>query len=205
MNYQEFRKAFFDLACFTPNQVYAWQPGFDKNNLLNWVKKGSLIKLRNGFYSFPEYLAEPGFELFIANRIYRPSYISLHSALSFYGMIPEAVVQISSVTSLKTAGFVNPFGSYSYKSIRAELMFGYDLKPFSKSRSLLIAQAEKALLDLLYLNPYYDNKEEMEALRLDEDFMQDSLNVELLRDYTAKFRNRALGKRLELLIKTYGL
>jgi predicted transcriptional regulator of viral defense system len=90
MNFQEFRNAFYELALFTPSQVYSWQPGFDKNNLLNWVKKGFLLKLRNGLYTFPEYLAEPGFGLHIANRIYRPSYISLHSALSFYGMIPEA-------------------------------------------------------------------------------------------------------------------
>lgn len=205
MNYQKFRKAFFDLAIFTPNQVYAWQVGFDKNNLLNWVKKGLLIKLRNGYYSFPEYLTEPGFELFIANRMYRPSYISLHSALSFYGMIPEAVVQVTSVSSLKTASFVNQFGSFSYKSIRPDLMFGYDLKPFLKDRSMMIASAEKALLDLLYLNPYYNSKEEMEALRLDEDYLRNNLNLELLKDYNAGFRHQALGRRLGLLIKTYNL
>lgn len=205
MNYQEFRKAFYEFAVFTPSQVYSWQPGFDKNNLLNWVKKGFLLKLRNGFYSFPEYLTEPGFGFHIANRIYRPSYISLHSALSFYGMIPEAVVQITSVTTLKTADFVNRFGTFSYKSIRPDLMFGYDLKPYSKGRSLLIAQAEKALLDLLYLNPYYNNNQEMEALRLDEDFMHGDLSIELLREYASKFKNRALEKRLELLLKAYAL
>jgi predicted transcriptional regulator of viral defense system len=205
MNYQEFRKTFFDLACFTPNQVYAWRPDFDKNNLLNWVKKGYLIKLRNGFYSFPEYLAEPGFDLFIANRIYRPSFISLHSALSFYGMIPEAVVQITSVTTLKTVGFVNHFGTFSYQSIHPGLMFGYDLKPHGKNRSLMIAQAEKALLDLLYLNPFYNSHEEMEALRFDEDFMHDDLDVTRLKEYAVKFKNLALEKRLELLIKAYDL
>jgi predicted transcriptional regulator of viral defense system len=205
MNFQEFRKVFYELALFTPSQVYAWQPGFDKNNLLNWVKKGFLLKLRNGHYTFPEYLTEPGFGLHIANRIYRPSYISLHSALSFYGMIPEAVVQITSVTTLKTADFVNSFGTFSYKSIRPHLMFGYDLKPISKGRSLLIAQAEKALLDLLYLNTYYDSKEEMEALRLDEDFMQGNLNIVLLREYAGKFENRALERRLKLLLKACAL
>lgn len=205
MNYQEFRNALFELACFTPNQVYAWQPHFDKNNFGRWIKKGMLIKLRNGYYCFPEYLAEPNFAFYIANRIYRPSYISLHSALSFYGLIPEAVVQITSVATQKTAGFVNPFGRYSYKTIKPDLMFGYDQKPFSKGRTLLIAQPEKALLDLLYLCPFYNTKKELEALRLDDDYMQESLDVEILRNYTAKFRSKAMGTRVELLTNTYGL
>jgi len=205
MNYQKFRNALFELACFTPNQVFARQPGFDKNNIGRWVKKGMLIKLRNGHYCFPEYLAEPNFALYIANRIYRPSYISLHSALSFYGIIPEAVVQITSVATLKTAGFVNQFGTYAYKTIKPDMMFGYDQKPFLKGRTLLIAQPEKALLDLLYLYPFYNTKKELEALRLDDDFMKDTLNVEILRNYTAKFSSQALGKRVELLLNIYGL
>ncbi len=205
MSYQEFRNTYFDQVCFTTAQIYTRQPAFDKNNLGRWVKKGFLVRLRNGVYCFPEYQHEPGFEFFIANRMYRPSYVSLHSALAFYGLIPEAVVQISSVTSLKTTNFVNPVGTFNYQTVQPDLMFGYDLKPFSKSHTILLAQAEKAILDLLYLNPYYDSSDEMEALRLDEDIIHESLNPDKLKEYSAKFRNRALGKRVELLIKTYGL
>jgi hypothetical protein len=52
----------------------------------------------------------------------------LHTALAFYGIIPEAVVQVTSVTSLKTASFRNEFGEYSYKNVKENLMFGYELK-----------------------------------------------------------------------------
>ncbi len=205
MNFLEFRTAMFDLACFSIHQVYAWRPDFDRNNFSRWTKKGLLVRLRQGYYSFPEYKSMPDFSLYFANRIYRPSYVSLHTALAFYGMIPEAVIQISSVTSLKTANFTNEFGEFSYKSVRAELIFGYDLKPLADGRTLQMAKPEKALLDLLYLYPFYNTKQELEELRLDEDFMQDELDCILLLDYASRFQNNALDKRLQLLLKTYNI
>jgi predicted transcriptional regulator of viral defense system len=205
MNYLEFKNRMFDLGCFNTHQVYAWKPDFGRNNFVRWVKKGLLIRLRQGFYTFPEYINKPDFTLFIANRIYRPSYISLHTALAFYGIIPEAVVQVTSVTSLKTTSFQNEFGEYEYKSVRKELMFGYDIKPITGGRSLKLAQPEKALLDLLYLYPFYRTEQEMENLRLDEDFLQDELNLPRLEDHLLKFKSKALHKRVKLLKNTYGL
>ena len=61
------------------------------------MKKGLLVRLRQGYYTFSEYLASSDHVYFFANRIYKPSYISLHTALSFYGIIPEAVGSITSV------------------------------------------------------------------------------------------------------------
>jgi len=205
MNFQEFRIAFNDLACVSTNQVLAWYPGFDKNNLGRWVKKGFLVKLRNSYYCFPEYLNKPGFSFYIAGIIYRPSYISLHSALSYYGLIPEAVVQITSVSSLKTASFTNICGTFLYKTLKPELMFGYDLKSYSNSWTVHLAQPEKALLDLLYINPYYNTQQELELLRLDEDIMQENLNVDLLKDYVSKYKNHSLEIRVSMLLKAYSL
>ena len=203
MNYLEFKDKLFDLGCFTPDQVYAWMPDFNRNNLLQWTKKGLLVKLRRGLYTFAEYKRKPDYALYFANRIYKPSYVSLHTALSFYGMIPESVVQFTSVTSLKTAAFVNDFGEYSYMSLREDLMFGYDLKPLTDGRTLQLAQPEKALLDLLYLYPFYNTPQELEELRLDEDFMQDELNYPRLEEDQARFRNKALDKRVNLLKTIY--
>lgn len=205
MNYLEFKNRMFDLGCFNTHQVYAWKPDFDRNNFVRWTKKGLLLRLRQGYYTFPEYKSNPDITLFFANRIYRPSYISLYTALAFYGIIPEAVVQITSVTSLKTANFRNDIGEYEYKSVREELMFGYDVKPVANGKSLQLAQAEKALLDLLYLYPFYNTEKEMENLRLDEDFLQDDLNLKTIENYTLRFRNKALEKRVKLLKNTYGL
>ncbi|MEA5128156.1 MAG: hypothetical protein VB074_08240 [Proteiniphilum sp.] len=205
MTFLEFKNKMFDLACFNIYQIYAWQPDFDRNNLTRWTKKGYLVRLRQGYFAFSEYKNKPDYSLYFANRIYRPSYISLHTALAFYGIIPEAVVQISSVTSLKTASFANDFGEYSYNNVKENLMFGYGLKLMADNRTIQFAVPEKALLDLLYLYPFYNNEQELEELRLDEDYLQDDLSKDLLMDYCAKFQNKALDGRIRLLFKTYGL
>ena len=205
MSYLEFKNRMFSLGCFNIHQVYAWQPGFDRNNFVRWSKNGLLIRLRQGYYTFPEYKGKSDFTLYFANRIYRPSYVSLHTALSFYGMIPEAVVQITSVTSLKTASFTNNFGEYDYKSIKQDLMFGYNLKPIADGKTLQLARPEKALLDLLDLYPFYNTRKELEDLRLDEDFLQDDLDRKILEEYTLKYKNKALENRVQIMINTYGL
>src|SRR5659263_469529 len=179
MNYLDFKSQMFDTGCFSVHQVYALQPDFDRNNFMRWIKRGLLIRLRQGYYTFPEYLNKPDFSLYFANRMYKPSYVSLHTALAFYGMIPEAVVQITSVTSLKTTTFTNPFGSFSYNNVREGLIFGYDLKPIADGRTIQLAKPEKALLDLLYLFTFYNSKDDMEELRLDDAFMQDAFDWEL--------------------------
>ena len=195
----------FDLACFSINQVYTWRPDFNRNNLSRWTKKGMLISLRQGYFTFPEYKVKRDYYYFFANRIYRPSYISLHTALAFYGMIPEAVMQITSVTSLKTASFKNELGEYSYKTVNENLMFGYELRPMENGRAIQFASPEKALLDLLYLYPAYKTEKELEDLRLDDDFLHDNLNKPLLLEYLARFKNRALEQRVKLLLSITGL
>ena len=205
MDYLNFKNTFFDKVCFSSHQIHSRYAGFNNNNLTRWVKKDLLVKLRNGYYAFPEYLEEPASQFYIANRIYRPSYISLHSALSFYGFIPEAVVQVTSVTPLKTVEFRNRFGTFSYKSVQPSLMFGYDQKPFIKSITILMAQPEKALLDLLYLYPFYNTNSELKALRFDEDIMQELVNLERLNNYAEQIKSKALSKRVKLMIETYFL
>ena len=205
MNYTEFRNKMYPLACFNINQVYAWDPGFNRNNLPRWVAKGLLIRLWQGFYTFPEYKGKADFPYYFANRMYNPSYISIHTALAFYGIIPETVVQITSITSLKTAFFSNSFGDYSYKTVQDDLMFGYDLRPVNDEQMFAFATPEKALLDLLYIYPFYNTVKEIEELRLDEDFLQEDLKKEVLIEYLIRFKNKALEKRARLLLDSYRL
>lgn len=63
--------------------------------------------MRNEYYAFLEFRQVPESARVVIRIIYKPSYISLHSALCLYGMIPEEVVQLTSVTTLKTAKFEN--------------------------------------------------------------------------------------------------
>ncbi|MGN1236633.1 MAG: hypothetical protein ACI4TS_04230 [Bacteroidaceae bacterium] len=213
VGYIEFKERLLPEGCFSIYQTKSFFPSFDRNSLTRWTKKGLLVRLRQGWYAFPETIQRTDFSRYIAGKIYRPSYISLHTALSIYGMIPEAVTSITSVTTLKTTRFENDFGQYSYQNIKPELFFGY--KPMmlppnksvvnSPSAAWMLATPEKALLDLLYLYPFYNNEEELEQLRLDEDFMDEDLDKELLNMYLEKIKNNALELRVKKLLKIYAL
>ena len=205
MDFLTFRERMYPMGCFNINQVLLWEKDFDRNNLTRWCCKGLLVKLRNQYYAFPEYRQVPDFSRYVANRIYMPSYISLHSALSFYGIIPEEVVQLTSVTTLKTAKFENAFGTFHYQNVKTPLFFGYEMKTMQNGRGLLFATPEKALLDLLYLNPYYKTVHDMEELRLDEDFLQSEFNWGRLHDYLAQIGSKTLTQRVKRLLKAYGL
>lgn len=205
MDFWQLRNQFYNLVCFNINQVYAWRPNFEKTNLTRWVKQNYIIKLRNSWYSFPEYLETPNIQHFISNKIYSPSYISLHSALAFYGIIPEAIVRTTAVSSLKKMSFENAFGSFSYQQILPELMFGSEQKIFLNKHSLIFATPEKAILDLLYLYPQYTTEQEIRDLRFDEEFMQEDLNLERLYEFTERFQSKILRKRVNTLLKIYDL
>ncbi len=205
MNFIEFRNRFQSLACFTTNQVYARYPSFNWNNLGRWVRRGYLVRLRQGYYAFPEYRESTDFALWFANIIYKPSYVSLHTALSFYGIIPEAVSKITSVTTLKTMTFSNVFGEYVYKNIKPDMMFGYDLREMEGGRRLLFATPEKAIIDLLYLYPFYNTETEIEELRLDESYMESDLDRVRLMEYCGRIGSKALNKRINLVRKVHDI
>jgi predicted transcriptional regulator of viral defense system len=147
---------------------------------------------------------QPNFAFFLSNFIYKPSYISLHTALAFYGIIPEAITHITAVSSLKTADFQNDVAQFSYKKIKPDLFFGYEQKPFG-DRTISIATPEKAILDLLYLYPFYNTESEIENLRFDEDFVRNELNAGKLALYMDKFDNKKMEKRVEIFRKLYNI
>ncbi len=202
---QRFRKLFLPMGCFTGEQVRLWQPGFCRDNFVRWIAAGEILRLKRNLYTFPEYLQIPDSALFFANRIYRPSYVSLHTALHFHGIIPEEVVQFTSVSTLKTASFRNAFGTYAYHHVSASYMFGYELKQAEGQVPFVIHMAtpEKALIDLLHLYPEYGTVEDMHNLRLDADFMESGINRERLLDYENRIHSPALTKRLNLLREAY--
>ena len=114
-------------------------------------------------------------------------------------------MQTTSVTSLKTAYFANDLGEYSYKSVKEQLMFGYEIKSMADNRAIQFASPEKALLDLLYLYPFYNSEQELAELRLDEDYLHSDLNLSLFKTFTNKFQSKPLTHRAGLLLKTYDL
>ncbi len=84
-------------------------------------------------------------------------------------------------------------------------MFGYTSEKSNLTTmwSMLLATPEKALLDLLYLNPQYNTEADMQELRLDSDFMQEELNVTRLDEYLSRFISKALETRVSCLKGAY--
>lgn len=161
--------------------------------------------LRQGWYAFADYLQQPDYARYFAGKMCAPSYISLHTALSFYGIIPEAVVEITSVTTQKTCRYENAFGQFSYQTIKPRLFWGFEPKTMRDGKQYMMATPEKAIIDLLYLYPHYSTLDEMRELRFDEDWMCEELNKERLIEYTERIGSNALIRRVKLLLKAYDL
>lgn len=167
-------------------QIYDYQ-------LTRWVKKGYLLKLKNGIYAFNrDYEKIKGEE--VASVLYQPSYLSLESALSSYGFIPEMVYAYISVTAKINRTFDNKFGHFIYRHVKSELFWGYREVKTNAGR-YLIAEPEKAILDYLYLNLSKINSEsDFENLRFNEDRLSETLNREKFLRYLQAFEIKKLKR-----------
>ena len=205
MTYVQFYNEWHRLTCFSVAQVRAIYPDFHRGNFVQWQRAGYIVPLRQGWYAFSDYIQQADSARFIAGKICAPSYISLHTALSFYGIIPEAVVEITSVTTQKTCRYENAFGQFSYQTIRPRLFWGFEPKTMRDGKQYMMATPEKAIIDLLYLYPQYSSIDEMRELRFDEDWMREELNKERLLEYAGRINSPTLNKRIHILLKAYEL
>lgn len=208
VSFMEFKSRAFPCGCLSVYTTGVLFKDFDRNNLTRWVEKGLLLRLRRGWYAFPEHIKYPDFSRYVAGQIYGPSYISLQTALNIYGIIPEAVTDIMSVTARKTAHFDNAFGRYFYQTVRREMIFGF--KPVTMpgapdfpARDWWLALPEKAILDFLYLYPFYKTEQDMLELRFDEWFMAEELDRERLGSYLERMQCKALERRVNTLLRAY--
>ena len=146
MNFYEFKNENLARCCFSVYGLADAKRGSIASNLSRWTSEGKLIKLRKGWYAFPERTIDHSDRMFIANSIYSPSYVSLFSALAYYEMIPEAVNSVSNVSTLKTADFTSTAGTFSYRKVKPGLFFGYEVISSPRRVPYMMATAEKALL-----------------------------------------------------------
>ncbi|HVA67074.1 MAG TPA: type IV toxin-antitoxin system AbiEi family antitoxin domain-containing protein [Elusimicrobiota bacterium] len=114
--------------------------------LIRYTRQGLLCRLKRGLYAVKARMPSTWV---IANRLYRPSYVSLSSALSYYGLIPETVYAVTSVTTKSTREFEARGVSYSYRTIKRSAFSGYRSVEIN-GESVLMAEKEKALADYLY-------------------------------------------------------
>lgn len=147
------------------------------------------IKLRNGLYGLK---SDSPTELEIANRLYRPSYVSFEYALAHYRIIPEAVYTITSATSKITREFTAQGKSYEYYRIKKRAYRGYRLVKTAQS-TVLIAEPEKALVDYLY---FVDLKRKT----LNERLNVRNINKTAALRYCSLFKRRSLTKLVKSVL-----
>lgn len=203
MTYTQFYNQWHSFGCFSVNQVHAIVPAFNRSNLYQWQQAGYIVPLRKGWYAFADYIHQPDYARYFAGKMCTPSYISLHTALSFYGIIPEAVVEITSVTTQKTCRYENTFGQFSYQTIRPRLFWGFEPKTMREGKLYMMATPEKAIIDLLYLYPQYATADDMRELRLDEDWMREELDKRRLEEYVKRVGSPIITKKVRLLLNAY--
>ena len=122
------------------------------NQIHRWNRAGKVVPLRRGMYTFADrYRRVPLSPAALANALYSPSYVSGLWALGFYGLIPEAVSAYTSVTTRTPRKFENAFGAFLYTAIKRSFFFGYRTVSIAGAE-VVIATAEKALLDLFHLS-----------------------------------------------------
>jgi len=177
------------------------RPQAMRNQLARWHKKGLLIHLRKGVYVLnPDDRKIDIDQTVVANILYQPSYISLEYALSFYSLIPESVSDVTSVSTRKTATFNNELGTFRYQHINPEAFRGFK-KTGEGPNAVFMAEAEKAVVDFLYLNSsrFHDNAKEV----LEESYRFqniETLNLKRLRELSLLFKNEKLKRVVKQLI-----
>jgi hypothetical protein len=141
-------------------------PKIIRLQLTRWVNSGKLYQLRRGIYSVaPPYQKVQPHPFLIANSLQRASYVSLQSAMAFYGLIPETVNITTSVCAGRPERLKTPLGIFEFRHIKSKLLFGYKLIDLGGQRAF-IATPEKALLDLIYLQPGRVTTKYLQELRL---------------------------------------
>ena len=140
------------LSIFSHEMIYSLLEKSISNvneKISNLVKNGELVRLKKGFYTFSKlYQTKPINLISVANTLYSPSYVSFDYALSYYGMIPERVSEVTSATSKNEKLFDTPIGRFSYKKISLDAYsLGIDWIYDDIEGGRFIATAEKALCD----------------------------------------------------------
>jgi len=112
-------------------------------------RKGLIVRIKRGLYIVTQKVhnQEISIEL-VANHLYGPSYISLESALSYHGLIPERVYSVRSVCSKLHKEYETPLGHFEYIKVPEKYYpIGISQEIVNNSYSFLIATPEKALCD----------------------------------------------------------
>jgi predicted transcriptional regulator of viral defense system len=170
-----------------------------RRQLSRWVASGQVQQFRRGVYTLaPPFRKRDPHVFVVANRLVRGSYVSCQAALAFHGLIPEAVPVTTSVTMRRPGRWQTPVGAFEYRHIAKALFAGYALTDLGGGQQAYVATPEKALLDLIHLQPGGDAPEYVRELRLQN---LDRLDVAQLAKMADSIGSPKLRRAVEEVVK----
>lgn len=135
-----------------------------------------IIRLKKGLYVVAPNVSRVALSTeLIANHLYAPSYVSMQTALRYYGLIPEAVYTTQSMTLKHSRSFDTPVGRFEYKNMSREA-FSIGITSINmQSYAFLMATPEKALCDLIANSP----KVNLRYLKEVENYLEEDIRMEI--------------------------
>lgn len=196
MNYLQFKNKFQNQPVILSKEAVRLEDNRQAvfNQLRRWQKNGLIVRLRKGMYLLNKNDRKINLsQSFIANQLYGPSYVSLEYALNFYGLIPEAVFDVTSVGTKKTARFKNEFGVFIYQHIKPDAFKGFSAVKEKNGFAVFIAKPEKAVVDFLYLNLKEFKKEAKDKFKVSYRFQNlENLKTSRIMGLAKLFNSRKL-------------
>lgn len=190
MKWEDFLKEFSARPLFHSSmlRIFDDPPAHIEVQLSRWSRAGKLSRIRRGWYLIEKpYRVRDVSEPVIANTVVQPSYLSLEWALGFYGLIPEAVFNPTSITTARGVEFTAQGRRYFYHHVQPSFFSGYE-KTERGSDVFIIAIPEKALIDRIYISMRLGtfSKKWLEGLRLQ--------NLDILREEELRRLAAPVGK-----------
>jgi len=135
----------------THQLLVALLKGYKRPNdkILSLKNEGLIEPIKKGLYIVGKSIgAERPENPLLANHILGPSYLSMKSALSHYGLIPEKVFAITSMTTKASRKFETNIGLFTYTNLPLPYYsFGITMLNLSENQIAMVASPEKALCD----------------------------------------------------------
>jgi len=190
----------FDSAMLLVGPV---NPASLRVQLSRWVAAGKLIQIRRELYApAPPYQKVKPHPFFVANRLVPASYVSCQSALAYYGLIPEYAAATTSVTTARPSQWDTSLGRFVFQHLKREHFNAYRRVEVSARQSAFVATPEKALLDLIYLQPHSATRAYAQGLRLQNLERVNWPELQHLADASGRPKLRRAAKALAELAAT---
>jgi predicted transcriptional regulator of viral defense system len=174
-----------------------------RHQLSRWTQAGKIYQLRRGHYSLaPPFQKVNPHPFLVANRMLPASYVSLQSALAYFGMIPEYVPVTTSVTTRRPNHWETPLGIFNFRHIQVDFFNGYRLEDMGEGQQAFIASPEKALLDLIYLESGGETLDYLTELRLGN---LNQLDWQILKNQAGRIEKPKLLRAIAAIQKVAGI